>query len=260
MIKFISILILCISFNRVAMSQDTQINNQLPSNNSPQSDEKSNVVKENSDSSINLIDSHLSKFFSDDDIVVMHENVSDSIHVDVYVVMPNKERDYYILVTSGMSHFAMKVPDNKKEDCFMELVAILPDNWQLNSESFKNEDNYWPIRQLKILARYPHINSTWFGYGHTIANGSKSKSMSPNNSFTGLILLPGMTLPKEFMEIVTDKKKVRLYSMIPLYAEELDFKLKNGVESLMDKFVTYGISDKIDVKRKNTCKKHFGLF
>jgi hypothetical protein len=62
------------------------------------------------------------------------------------------------------------------------------------------------------------------------------------------------------MEIVTDKKKVRLYSMIPLYKEEMNFKIKNGVESLVNKFVKFGVSDMIDVDRKNTCKKLSGLF
>jgi hypothetical protein len=258
--KFLFLLILSIFLNHVAMSQDSQRKNQISSDNSSIDSDKPKVADDNSDSSINLIGSHLSKYFSDDDIVVMHEIVSDSIHIDIYIVMPNKERDYYILVTSGMSSYPMKVPDANKNECYLEIVTLLPSNWQLNSEAFKNEDNYWPIRKLKTLARYPHVNSTWFGYGHTITNGSQSESMSSNNSFVGIILLPSVTLPKEFMEIVTDKKKVRLYSMIPLYKEEMNFKIKNGVESLVNKFVKFGVSDMIDVDRKNTCKKLSGLF
>ncbi|RYY52219.1 MAG: suppressor of fused domain protein, partial [Chitinophagaceae bacterium] len=49
-------------------------------------------------------------------------------------------------------------------------------------------------------------------------------------------------------------------SMLPLYAEEMDYKLKKGSDALLTQLDKYNIGEIIDVNRKNTCKKRFGLF
>ncbi|MEO1085403.1 MAG: suppressor of fused domain protein, partial [Acidobacteriota bacterium] len=42
---------------------------------------------------------------------VLHELVSDQVHIDIHVVAPTPERDFYTLVTSGMSERAMAAPE-----------------------------------------------------------------------------------------------------------------------------------------------------
>ena len=84
--------------------------------------------------------------------------------------------------------------------------------------------------------------------------------MSDNCGFQGVILLAGYTLGAEFTFIDAGDKVISVLSMIPLYAEEMDYKLKKGTEALLDKFDKYNISEVVDINRKNTCKKKFGLF
>jgi hypothetical protein len=48
--------------------------------------------------------------------------------------------------------------------------------------------------------------------------------------------------------------------MYPLYAEEMNHKLKHGAESLLPRFEKHGVTDVIDVNRKNVCAKRFGLW
>ena len=97
---------------------------------------------------------------------VFHELVSPDIHVDICVVEPSAERDYYTLVTMGMGAHRMKVPEELAEYKLerAELAIALPPDWKLDEESLKDERWYWPIGLLKVLARLP-IRTTpgWAG-------------------------------------------------------------------------------------------------
>ena len=88
---------------------------------------------------------------------VFHELVSPDIHVDICVVEPSAERDYYTLVTMGMGARRMKVPEELAEYHLerAELAIALPPDWRLDAESLKDERWYWPIGLLKVLARLP---------------------------------------------------------------------------------------------------------
>jgi hypothetical protein len=206
------------------------------------------------------IDNHLEKFFDDGEVMVYHEIVSDKIHVDIYVIRANKDRDYHILLTSGMSSLAMNIPEELKGLEYAEVVTLLPKEWSLEHKDFEDENIYWPIRQLKELARFPHFYNTWLGLGHTITNGNPPQRYSENAEFEGAILLPSVTLPEEFMTINCPEKTINIYSMVPLFKEELDYKLKHGADKLLDKFDKYDIGEVVDINRPNTCKRRFRLF
>jgi hypothetical protein len=85
---------------------------------------------------------------------VFHEIVSDTVHIDVHVVLPTEESPYARLVTSGMSDLPM--PGDNDVPRYLELVATLPGDWRLDRASFEDERWYWPVRLLKQLARFPH--------------------------------------------------------------------------------------------------------
>ena len=87
---------------------------------------------------------------------VFHELGSDFVHIDIHVVPPTPGRDYLTLVTTGMSDWPMAVPDDSDYPCYAELLVNLPAGWPLYQEAFEEEDNYWPVRWLKLLARWPH--------------------------------------------------------------------------------------------------------
>ena len=206
------------------------------------------------------IGTHLSKFFKDEDVTFYPEIVSDKIHVDIYLISANMDRDYSILMTSGMSSLPMNVPDELKGLEYAEVIALLPKNWPYDQKNFETENFYMPIRQLKELARFAHLHNSWLGKEHTIPNGNRPQSMDDRNSFAGVILLQSRTLPEEFLSIKKDTKTINIYLMIPLFQEEMDYKLKYGTDGLLSKFDIYGITEMIDISRKNTCKKKFMIF
>ena len=202
---------------------------------------------------VDIIDEHISKFFGDSEITVFHELISDLIHVDVFVIKANEDRNYHILMTCGMSSLSMSVPEGLEGLAYAEIVILLPETWSLDHSDFEDENVYWPIRQLKVLARFPHLYKTWLGFGHTIANGNPAERMSENCNFKGSLIIPSINLPEDFMIIETNDKKINVYSMIPIYAEEMDFKLRKGTDKLLKKFFTNGVSEVIDINRINTC-------
>lgn len=192
---------------------------------------------------------------------VLHEIVSDLVHVDVHVVMPTADHPCVRLVTSGMSDLPMTTPDNPDLPRFAELMITLPRDWRLSQEAFKDEAWYWPVRLLKTLARLPHRYGTWLGWGHTIPNGDPAEPYAPNVGFAGAIILPPLTAPDAFRTLeVGPGKHITFYSVLPLFPGEMDLKLKKGTDALLDLFDARHVDDAVDPRRKDVTRKRFGLW
>lgn len=214
--------------------------------------------------SIEAIAEHIARYIGPPDNV-FHEIVSDLVHIDVHVVEPSDERPWYTLVTSGMSDRPMTVPDpddpEQKDLRYAEMLVCLPPDWPLAQEAFEDENNYWPIRWLKNLARLPHEYDTWLGWGHTVPNGDPAEPVAEGTKLCCMMVMHPVLAPEEFLTLeVSPEKKINFYAMFPLYREEVDLKLKKGAEALVEKFQQAQVSEIIDPTRKNTCKKRFGLF
>ena len=114
-----------------------------------------------SEEEMEVIENHITQNFGDFDSV-FHEIISPDIHVDICMIPPSEERNYYVLVTMGMGAHWMKVPEELAEYKLerAELAVCLPPDWNLQSD---DEKWYWPIRMLKVLARLPISEDTWLG-------------------------------------------------------------------------------------------------
>jgi len=209
---------------------------------------------------IELISDHIQRHIGEP-ATVFHEIVSDIVHVDIHIVAPTGDRDYYTLVTSGMSDQPMTVPPEAAELAHAELMLCLPPDWPMDQEDFKNESHYWPVRLLKFLARMPHEYETWLGQGHTIPNGDPAEPLADGIGFIGAMLAPSQLAPEEFETLHTDDGRViNFYAVLPLYQEEMDFKLKKGAEALFEKLAANEVTELVDVHRKNLAKRFLGLF
>ena len=169
---------------------------------------------------------------------VFHELVSPDIHVDICVVEPSEERDFYTLVTMGMGAHRMAVPEELREEGLerAELALCLPPDWKLDEGSMKEERWYWPVRLLKGLTRLPIDMDTWLGWGHTVDNGE------PYSEETGLCGALLLSCPGEGGEDgegpepcrLPGGEEVNFYQVIPLYREEMAFKQQYGAEALLE--------------------------
>jgi len=206
---------------------------------------------------IDLIVEHIEKYLGNIDMVY-HELISDKIHMDVYHVKPTKENPFHTLITQGMSNLPMNPMKGAEEYKYAELMIYLPQDWKISQEDFKDERWYWPIRCLKFLAKFPHLYNTWLGFGHTIPNGDPPVSFCDETKLNTIMLLPPIKTSKEFWELkINEEKIIRFYCLVPLYNEEVIYKLNHGIDALLDKFDEYNIDMVVDLKRKNTCKKNF---
>ncbi|MDH3399291.1 MAG: suppressor of fused domain protein [Acidobacteriota bacterium] len=192
---------------------------------------------------------------------VFHEVISDLVHVDVHIVEPAPTRFFYTLVTSGMSDRPMKAPEEHAELRYSELVICLPPEWPMGEETWKDEENYWPIRMLKFLARMPHEYETWLWPMHTVPNGDPPAPFASNTEMSGLILLPPLSVDEGFRELEIDAEKtIHFHAVVPLYKDEMDLKLREGVDALLDGFDEHEISELLDPRRPSTVPKKKGLF
>lgn len=210
--------------------------------------------------SIEEVSDHIEKYVGTIE-TVLHELVSNQVHIDVHWVKPTNERPFHTLVTSGMSDKPMNTPEGAEGSKFAELVICLPESWKLSEEDQKDENNYWPLRWLKYLARFPHEYNTWFWWSHTIPNGDPAEPFADNTELNTMLLLPTLAFGEGFQTLEVPNKKIHFFTLIPLYTEEVNLKMKKGVEALYDGFDKYGISDIVDISRPLTVKKKkFGFF
>ncbi len=183
---------------------------------------------------------------------VMHEIVSPDIHLDIAIVHPTDEQPFYKLVTMGAGAYKMNVPKELKKAKLerAEYVICLPKGWKLNSG---DEQDYWPIRQLKTIGRLPIFCNSWLGFGHTVQN-EDCKPYAPNTKFNSMVLINAGG--KDFHGVKPLKiglfEQVNFYQLYPLYQEELDFEREHSMDELA------GLMDEdddcvVNINRRNAC-------
>lgn len=53
------------------------------------------------------------------------------------------------------------------------------------------------------------------------------------------------------------EEQIELFSMLPLYKEEMDLKLRKGTDELLEKLDEFNVTDIIDISRQNVAKNGF---
>ena len=202
-----------------------------------------------SEEEFNCIEAHIGKYFGKCKNV-FHEIVSPDIHVDIAIIEPCKKRNYYVMVTMGMGARPMSMPEELENQNLdrAEILVCLPPDWKF--DDLEKEEWYWPIRWLKILARLPIEEDSWLGWGHTIPNGGPFAS---NTGLSSVLLLnPGAFNRKSFECRLPGGEIVNFYQMVPLYQEEVDFKIKNNTEILLN-FLDSDCLEYVHLDRENVC-------
>ena len=191
---------------------------------------------------------------------VFHELMSDLVRVDILVVGPRPGREFTTLVTCGMSERPMRVPIEKPEDLgvvpelrYAELMLALPSDWPLTDEAFQREENYWPVRWLKKLARLPHQHESYLGLGHTVPNGDPPRPFASNTQFCCWFVDEPVLCLDEFQKLRFGGKVVNFYGLVALYADEVALKLREGSGALIPRLDRGLISELIGLNRASVC-------
>jgi hypothetical protein len=193
---------------------------------------------------------------------VFHELASAYVHVDVHVVPPRPDRDFFTLITCGMSNKPMNVPKKVRGKGFefAELMLCLPSSWKTNVYDVMSGDTWekdWPAIWLRRLARFPHEYSTWLWWGHSMPNGDPAVPLSADTDLCGWVLLEPKLAPDQFKHLARkDGSKIWFLAAVPVYKEEMALKISEGAERLEEIFSEAGITELVDAKRFNVAARH----
>ncbi|MDR2904771.1 MAG: suppressor of fused domain protein [Helicobacteraceae bacterium] len=195
------------------------------------------------------IESHIKEYFGDYESV-FHEIASPDVHIDIVPIGPTSKRDRIVLVTMGVGARKMDMPEEADAYERFELVSVLPKDWNIQSE---DEKDYWPIRTMKAMGRFPIVNETWLGWGHTV---QFAKDHFTGADFVGYMLAMPLITDDEAGDVcaLPDGSQVSFCQLIPLYEDEMKYKIDNGARSLMLLFhLAFGDDwdGAIDVTRKS---------
>jgi hypothetical protein len=210
--------------------------------------------------------------------MVFHEIISADIHLDLHIVPPQRGpatadhpfgRDFYTIVTSGMSSLAMpatpalgglrqQAPEYPR---YAELMITLPATWPglrpdgtFVQDHMSEEANWWPIRWLKMLARMPHEFDTCVGNGYTIPNSPSDQSFASNTGFASILLLPSVLHPAARHLVAHDDVTIEFMALWPLYPEEMELKANHGLEALRTAFAAADVTDLLNIHRPNVAR------
>ena len=189
-----------------------------------------------SEDEMSAIEQHIQSTFGAFD-QVFHELDSPDIHVDICVVPPSERRNYYTLVTMGMGAHRMNVPKELAEYKLerAELAIALPPDWKLDKDSMQEQRWYWPVGLLKVLARLPISNDTWLGFGHTM---DKQSPFAEDTELCAAILTGPQDMDLDTCGevcILPGGEEVNFYQVLPLYREEMEYKLEHDADALLER-------------------------
>ncbi len=196
--------------------------------------------------------SHIEKYFGNiTDIFNCSDN--DTVPIIVVAIPPTEEKNYYKLVTLGMGAYKANVPKELAEFKMnrIELVAYLPPD--IDEERLAD---LWVVQYMRILGNMMLYEDSWLGFGHTVSNGEPFDS---NTNLNGVILDFVRNVGGEAIECeLSDGDIVTFYQFIPLYEEEMLYKIENGCDALFKLLyndwksnISKGI---IDMNRANVCE------
>lgn len=186
----------------------------------------------------------------------IHEMVSFDIHLDVTVIPPTDEQPYYKLVTTGAGAFKMNVPDKYKPYKLerAEYVIFLPKDWDIKSTK---EEDYWPIRMLKNVARLPIATDSWLTYGHTVQMTEDASPVAGNTGFNSCVLIGSFGKNNQEVEPVKlglFGKTINFYQIYPLYNEEMEFLFEHSLSELSERISDEDMDPIVNIHRKNFCE------
>lgn len=175
-----------------------------------------------------------------------------NVSVHVHIIPPSANKDYFTLVTTGMSDEPMDYSNAEKEFKYAELFIKLPSTWVMKKEKMKEKDFYWPIEWLRKVAHIPHMYNGWIEEGVIIPNGEPPQPFAPNTKLSCVMIC--RPFESEFEVISSEEKKIKVFTLIPIFEEERNIALQKGYDYLLKSMKEIGISDVLDVHRINLGK------
>jgi len=172
------------------------------------------------------------------------EHGSGSVPLDIYVIEPGPSRNYYTLLTHGISNLPAVNPGYATE-----LLICLPPRWQFSEEAMKRTRHAWPVSLLRRLVTSAEGS---VALGRIIPNGGNTP-YAGNTKLCGVLLYVPVLLAELEDLNVDDRRKIRFLGLIPIYREEMDFAAEHGSDALFERLSSAGVNELLRLDRENIC-------
>ena len=169
--------------------------------------------------------------------------VPTGIPIAIHTIAPAGNRKHMTLFTNGLSTKPMNVPEGGEDYRYAEIYIDLPGDWKIRE--VKDMQWAWPLHWLRKMAQYPHNGDTWLGAPVTlIADEEPPKPLYKGCPFSALFLFADSSFKR------SDGNTVQLYRMIPLYASERAYEIKQGLKKFMQAMDKHEVPTIVDMNRK----------
>lgn len=157
-----------------------------------------------------------------------------------------------VLMTNGLHNYAMPVPEKFREFAHQELYFCLPSYWDLDDRS--NPSSNWVFTWIQKLAQHVTAKQTWFGPAHTIPCGNPATALSATMKQNHLYLTEPLFLARELTPLTLSDRTVHFLGILPIFEDEMDYKLGKGPYKLQQKLNQQGITELLDDYRMTALK------
>lgn len=174
---------------------------------------------------------HIEDYFDDGVAEILRADAMSTALVDVLYIAPNKNFNYHLFVSSGVSN-VKKLGDVSESR--QEYIMYFP----VVTGNFREDVPSWAFATLQTLIKGQYFDS------QILVN----KDLVPNTPFAGIGCLRWVReLPNDFLRWETlNGETMNFYTIVPLYAAEMNYlryEAKKDVNKVLDPVLTSGIFD-----------------
>lgn len=191
----------------------------------------------------NIVIEHIEKYLGCIESSISEIVPGSRVSIDVNIIGPSKERNYFTLVTTGMCEYPMGFSTEDNEYKYAELLIKLPSNWKLDQESCKYEENYWPIKMLRLIGHLPHLYEGFISEEVIIPNRQANGTLVPFKSGTELSSIMLCVCEDIPPYIFDDGAKIDFYTLVPITVSEEELVGKHGSKKVMNMLKSKDIVD-----------------
>ena len=135
----------------------------------------------------------------------------------------------------------------------MELIKALEDRF--GAHRVKSIQNPFHSDQALIV-----LLLELDGPGHTIPTGNPEVPISDLMQQEYFIFLDPILLQKELSPVNIQGKTIHFLSIVPIFGDELDFKMGKGTQKFVRRFIQRNYDEKLDDYRKSVMNSRLRFF
>jgi len=182
---------------------------------------------------------HYQRFFGPITQKILHSTDVKAVHIDIYQFEPTQDRQYWTLITSGMSDERQISLEDRAEHVSTRAEVLM----------YVSKPEDWMFSILKGLAEMPFEDGTFLHWWHTVPNGMPMTATP--SLLTSFFFLPPYFEREGFPELELDGDRVDFLWMIPITEAEREFAVQHGSEALEKKFEEVDLSPVVNESRKS---------